>query len=82
MAIGGNDGNSSHNSVEMYDPEANRWNFLASMGSRRSSVGAAVVNCFNIELKHGFNVEMKQTQKNEKHDLSPWLSRSRTTSLN
>lgn len=81
IAIGGNDGNSSHNSVETYDPETNRWSPLASMSSRRSSVGAAVVNCFNMELKQNW-FDLKP-----KHEIAPWLSRgskdrNRTTSLN
>lgn len=68
VAIGGNDGNSSHNSVEMYDPESNRWTPLASMVSRRSSVGAAVVSCFNMEIK-----------QSHKNGVLPLLAKSRTT---
>ena len=65
VAVGGNDGSSSHNSVEMYYPDSDRWTPVAALGSRRSSVGAAVINCFNMEIK--------QSQKN---DTSSWLSRN------
>lgn len=48
-ALGGNDGSSSLNSVEKYDPQLNKWTIVASMGTRRSSVGASVLECFNLE---------------------------------
>lgn len=48
-ALGGNDGSSSLNSVERYDPKLNKWTLVTSMLTRRSSVGAAVLNCLNIE---------------------------------
>lgn len=48
-ALGGNDGSSSLNSVEMFDPKSNKWTLLSSMVTRRSSVGAAVLDCINIE---------------------------------
>lgn len=48
-ALGGNDGSSSLNSVEMYDPQGNKWTMVLSMVTRRSSVGAAVLDCFNLE---------------------------------
>lgn len=48
-ALGGNDGSSSLNSVEMYDPQLNKWIIVNSMVTRRSSVGAAILECFNLE---------------------------------
>lgn len=49
-AIGGNDGSSSLNSVEKYDPKLNKWSTVMSMVTRRSSVGAAVLECIDIEV--------------------------------
>lgn len=48
-ALGGNDGSSSLNSVEKYDPQLNKWTIVNSMATRRSSIGAAVLECFNLE---------------------------------
>lgn len=48
-ALGGNDGSSSLNSVEKYDPVSNKWTVVSSMATRRSSVGAAILECINIE---------------------------------
>lgn len=48
-ALGGNDGSSSLNSVEKYDPLKNVWSNVNSMATRRSSIGAAVLECFNME---------------------------------
>jgi kelch-like protein 10 len=33
---GGEDGESTQNSAEMYDPESNQWTFISSMLSARS----------------------------------------------
>ena len=43
-AVGGNDGSSSLNSVEKYDPETKKWSPVVSMSTRRSSVGLTVAN--------------------------------------
>lgn len=48
-AIGGNDGSSSLNTVERYDPLVNKWFSVNSMMLRRSSVGAAALECPNLE---------------------------------
>lgn len=48
-ALGGNDGSSSLNSVERYDPKVNKWTIVTSMLTRRSSIGASVLECFNLE---------------------------------
>lgn len=48
-ALGGNDGSSSLNSVEKYDPKTDKWAIVSSMVTRRSSVGASVLECFNLE---------------------------------
>lgn len=48
-ALGGNDGSSSLNSCEKYDPKTNKWTIVSSMVTRRSSVGSSVLDCFNLE---------------------------------
>lgn len=48
-ALGGNDGSSSLNSVERYEPATNKWTVVTNMFTRRSSVGASVLECFNLE---------------------------------
>lgn len=35
--------------VEKYDPQADEWSTVSSMFLRRTSVGAAVLECFNLE---------------------------------
>lgn len=47
--VGGNDGSSSLNSVERYDVALNKWSIVTSMFIRRSSIGSAVLECFNLE---------------------------------
>lgn len=46
--LGGNDGSNSLNTVECYDPLKNKWSLMKSMILRRSSVGAAVLYCSNM----------------------------------
>lgn len=43
-AVGGFDGTSGLNTAEMYDPKTKEWRPIASMSTRRSSVGVGVVN--------------------------------------
>lgn len=43
-AIGGYDGSAHLNTVECFDPMTNAWKPVASMASRRSSAGVAVLN--------------------------------------
>ena len=43
-AIGGYDGSAHLNTVECFDPMTNTWRIVASMASRRSSAGVAVLN--------------------------------------
>jgi len=43
-AIGGYDGSAHLNTVECFDPMTNTWKPVASMASRRSSAGVAVLN--------------------------------------
>ena len=43
-AIGGYDGSAHLNTVECFDPMTNSWRTVASMASRRSSAGVAVLN--------------------------------------
>ena len=35
--------------VQRYDPETNKWLMVTAMVTRRSSVGAGVVSCLNLE---------------------------------
>lgn len=49
ISVGGNDGSSSLNSVERYDVALNKWSIVTSMFIRRSSIGSAVLECFNLE---------------------------------
>ena len=49
-AVGGNDGNSSLNSVEIYKPSENKWTPGTSMQLRRGSLGAAVVEAISLEV--------------------------------
>ena len=42
LAIGGNDGTTSLNSVEEYDVEKDEWIFKPSMTIRRSHIAAAI----------------------------------------
>ncbi|KAF0768980.1 kelch-like protein 17 [Aphis craccivora] len=51
LVLGGNDSNSSLHSTERYDPRINRWTMSTPMPTRRSSVGAAVLYCFNMDGK-------------------------------
>ncbi|CAH0392150.1 unnamed protein product [Bemisia tabaci] len=51
LALGGNDGSSSLNTVERYDPKSNKWSLVTSMLNRRSALGAAVLDCLNIERR-------------------------------
>ena len=48
-ALGGNDGSASLNSMEKYDSKMNKWILVTAMNSRRSSVGATVLDCFGLE---------------------------------
>ncbi|XP_057605375.1 kelch-like protein 17 isoform X2 [Hippopotamus amphibius kiboko] len=47
-AVGGNDGSSSLNSIEKYNPRTNKWVAASCMFTRRSSVGAAVLELLNF----------------------------------
>lgn len=81
-ALGGNDGSSSLNSVEKFDPQLNKWTVVNSMVTRRSSIGAAVLECFNLErglvqttnLWHLTNVPENQSSNGS--TTSPPLSSS------
>lgn len=42
--VGGFDGSTGLNSAEMFDPRQQKWTMIASMSTRRSSVGVGVVN--------------------------------------
>ncbi|XP_034034928.1 kelch-like protein 10 [Thalassophryne amazonica] len=42
-AMGGNDGIATHNSAERYDPQTDRWTFIAPMHERRSEASCAVL---------------------------------------
>ncbi len=42
--MGGFDGSTGLNTAEKYDPAVQEWSSIASMHTRRSSVGVAVLN--------------------------------------
>ena len=42
--VGGNDGQSALNSIEIYDPEAHTWYLGPSLAIQRANVGVAVLN--------------------------------------
>lgn len=42
-AIGGYDGNSNLTTVEMYNPQQDRWSFVAPMCAHEGGVGAGVI---------------------------------------
>ena len=39
----------SRTSLQRYDPGANKWLLVTAMVTRRSSVGAGVLECLNLE---------------------------------
>jgi hypothetical protein len=43
-AIGGNDGSSSLNKCECYDPFVNKWTIVACMGNKRAGAGVGVLD--------------------------------------
>uniref|UniRef100_A0A5F8H0Q1 Kelch like family member 17 n=1 Tax=Monodelphis domestica TaxID=13616 RepID=A0A5F8H0Q1_MONDO len=47
-AVGGNDGSSSLNSIEKYNPRTNKWVAASCMFTRRSSVGVAILELLNF----------------------------------
>lgn len=51
LVLGGNDSNSSLHSTERYDPRINRWTMSTPMPTRRSSVGAALLHCFDMDAR-------------------------------
>lgn len=54
--VGGFDGSTGLNSAEMFDPTSSEWVNIASMSTRRSSVGVGVVNlklyAVSVERNH------------------------------
>lgn len=44
FAVGGFDGATGLSSAEYYDPKTDKWTFIESMSTRRSSVGVGVIN--------------------------------------
>lgn len=52
--MGGFDGSTGLNTAEKYDPAVQEWSPIASMHTRRSSVGVAVLNgiIFAVRLNH------------------------------
>lgn len=42
-AIGGYDGQTNLNTVEMFDPNINEWKFVTSMSAHEGGVGAGVI---------------------------------------
>ena len=49
-AVGGFDGSTGLSSAEKYDPTTQEWRMIASMSTRRSSVGVCVLNGLVIKV--------------------------------
>ncbi|XP_048521515.1 kelch-like protein 17 [Dendroctonus ponderosae] len=49
FAVGGTDGSSSVTTMEAYEAKSNKWISVKSMSYRRGSIGAAVLDCINLE---------------------------------
>jgi kelch-like protein 20 len=58
-AVGGSDGTSPLNTVERYDPSANHWKAMPSMGTRRKHLG---VSAFQDKLFAGMYFELNLNQ--------------------
>jgi len=61
--VGGFDGSTGLNTAEKYDPAVQEWSSIASMHTRRSSVGVAVLNgiIFAVRLNN-FNFSLTRNQ--------------------
>ena len=57
--VGGNDGSSSLNSAERYDPKTHRWTTMSGMSTRRSSVGITVADIISSRTTHNSLVEQQ-----------------------
>jgi N-acetylneuraminic acid mutarotase len=55
LAIGGHNGRRRLKSVEKYDPQENRWNFVSPMNEVRSDAAAAMVHDSKVFVGGGFN---------------------------
>ncbi len=78
-AIGGNDGATSLDSCERYDPHLNKWSMMASMKKRRAGAGVAelngslyVVGAYIAEnvFAQNFPINQQSTTEHRKNYLS------------
>lgn len=54
-AVGGYDGNNVLDSVEVYDPKTDQWNYAASMKNRRRHVALGVLTDIDLGLPSSSN---------------------------
>lgn len=71
-AVGGNDGSSSLNSIEKYNPRSNKWVAASCMFTRRSSVGVAVLELLNFPPPSSPTLSVSSTSL--WHGVTAWLT--------
>lgn len=71
-AVGGNDGSSSLNSIEKYNPRSNKWVAASCMFTRRSSVGVAVLELLNFPPPSSPTLSVSSTSL--WHGVIVWLT--------
>lgn len=71
-AVGGNDGSSSLNSIEKYNPRSNKWVAASCMFTRRSSVGVAVLELLNFPPPSSPTLSVSSTSL--WHEVTTWLT--------
>lgn len=71
-AVGGNDGSSSLNSIEKYNPRSNKWVAASCMFTRRSSVGVAVLELLNFPPPSSPTLSVSSTSL--WHGVTTWLT--------
>lgn len=71
-AVGGNDGSSSLNSIEKYNPRSNKWVAASCMFTRRSSVGVAVLELLNFPPPSSPTLSVSSTSL--WHEVTAWLN--------
>lgn len=71
-AVGGNDGSSSLNSIEKYNPRSNKWVAASCMFTRRSSVGVAILELLNFPPPSSPTLSVSSTSL--WHEVTAWLN--------
>lgn len=72
-AVGGNDGDKHHTSVECYIPSQNKWISVAAMKERRSKVAVAELNGFLYAIG-GCNGRLNKNKPLSRVELFPYLT--------